>query len=689
MIRTDVEIKRLKALSSKSKRGKITGRIGAQIHRSSQQEAENMELLQSCSNDWAQLDPKRREHERFMRYLAGDQWGDYVEDPDRPGKMIQEKMLISRTGITPITNNIIQGFVRNILGQMLSNKYQSVVNARRDEDSELAEMLTNTIQACLDLNQNSTLDINHIMVLLSTGISWGKVTYTTWDERNDTDGRIDFVNQNRIAWNQDCEDPRFFDLRRICELHSYTIDELVSNFAKTPSDEAMLRELYATTANRAGLNETMNNKAKENLRTLDFWNNTNEYNKCRVFEVWRKLGRWVLWVHDRASADLPEEYTDGFAAIEQQAENENARRIQQAEEAGMNGDEVKDALIECDRHYEEYWYVKYLTPQGVCLLEMESPYKHQQHPYVFAAMPIVDGMPKPLLSDLIEMQRNINRQRTMLDAIIAGSAKNTLFIPDYCLDGHDITEYATEIQKINGVISYKPKPGSPLPEFMSRNSTNIGIWDVLNFDMGQAKEISGLSGALQGQPARSGTPASLYAQQAQNAMLNFVLLFDRFNEFCTKRDDKLLKVLIQYYNKPRHLAASGRAYAATAMEYIPEKAQTIAGNYSLIPSQATDTPVFRQRIDDFLMEFVKLGTIPPEMFFENTTLPFGKRLLGQLKSLQQQRGKEGPMDMELVDSIQQQAAVNSNPQAVQMLKQALGDQARPELLPQQPQEPMA
>ncbi|MEG2371079.1 MAG: hypothetical protein RSB23_07965, partial [Alistipes sp.] len=75
--------------------------------------------------------------------------------------------------------------------------------------------------------------------------------------------------------------------------------------------------------------------------------------------------------------------------------------------------------------------VQYLTPQGVCLLEIESPYKHQQHPYVFAAMPIVDGMPKPLLSDLVEMQRNINRQRTMLDAIIAGSAKNTLFIPDY------------------------------------------------------------------------------------------------------------------------------------------------------------------------------------------------------------------------------------------------------------------
>ncbi|MEG2371078.1 MAG: hypothetical protein RSB23_07960, partial [Alistipes sp.] len=241
-------------------------------------------------------------------------------------------------------------------------------------------------------------------------------------------------------------------------------------------------------------------------------------------------------------------------------------------------------------------------------------------------------------------------------------------------DGRDISEYATEIQKINGVISYKPKPGSPMPEFMSRNSTNIGIWDVLNFDMGQAKEISGLSGAMQGQVAKSGTPASLYAQQAQNALLNFVLLFDRFNEFCTKRDDKLLKVLIQYYNKPRHLAASGRAYAATATNYNPDKAQGIAGSYSLVTSQSTDTPVFRQRIDDFLMEFVKMGTIPPEMFFENTTLPFGKKLLGQLESLKQQREGAGQVDMGLVDSVQQQAATKSNPKAVQMLQQALGGQ---------------
>lgn len=674
MIKTDVDVRRLLALASRKKKIGVHSGLRSQIRRSHDEETATKMLLYACENDWSQLDGRRREHERFMRYMSGDQWSDYVQDPDNPGKVIQEKVLISRTGITPITNNIIQGFVRNILGQMLSNKYQTMVNARRDEDAEIADMLTNTVQACLDINQNSTLDINHLIGLLSMGISWGKITYATWDERNDTDGRIYFVNQNRIAWNQDCEDPRLFDLRRICELHDYTLNELLANFAKTPADEQVLRELYISTNDKTGQRETMNREAAETLGTLDFWSNTADVNKCRVIEVWQKLGRWVLWLHDRATVELPMEFIEDFNTVERAANAENDRRVAQAEAVGLTREEVNDSLIEYERHYEEYWQVKYLTPHGVCLLEMETPYKHQQHPYVFAAMPVVDGMPKPLLSDLVEMQRNINRQRTMLDAIIAGSAKNTLFIDEEQLKGHDIQEYAEEIQKINGVISYKSKPGTPLPQFLSRNSTNIGIWDILNFDMQQAKEISGLTGALQGQVAKAGTPSSLYMQQAQNAMLNFVLLFDRFNEFCTKRDEKLLNVLIQYYDKRRHVAVAGRSYASVASEYIPDKAQAIAGNYSLVTSQSADSPVFRQRIDDYLMDLVRMG-LPLELFLENSTLPFTKKVLTQLKTLKQQQQQGQPMDGGIMEQVQGEAAQNSNPQAAQMLQRMFGTQS--------------
>ena len=212
-----------------------------------------------------------------------------------------------------------------------------------------------------------------------------------------------------------------------------------------------------------------------------------------------------------------------------------------------------------------------------------------------------------------------------------------------------------------------------MPSILSRSSANLGIWDLLNFDMNQAKEVCGLSGALQGQISKSGTPSSLYAQQAQNAMLNFVLLFDRLNDSYVSRDDKLLKVLLQYYNRPRHIALSGKHYASTIREYIPEKAERIANDYSLVSSQSMDAPVFRQRIDEYLMQMVQIG-LPLDLFLEHTTLPFGKKILSQLKALREQQQQQQPMDPSLLNEVSQQAAAQSNPEAMQMLQQAFAKQ---------------
>lgn len=653
--------------------------LANRINRDDQKEIENKRLLWACFNDWLQLDGKRKEHARFMQYYSGEQWSDLVQDPDKSGKMISEKELFSRMGVTPITHNILQQYIRNVLGQMLSNPYKTIINSRREEDSQAAEMLTNAIQACLEVNENTTIDINHIIALHTIGVAWSKITYTHWDDRNVTDARIDFVNENRISWNQDCEDPRLFDLRRICELHSYTMDELISNFAATTADENTLRELYRS---KREDREEQNSTAEQTLLNMEFWGSGSEINKYRVLEVWSKRGRWVLWANDRATFDRPKEYVNNIAEVEVQIAKENSRRLAQGAAAGMDVEAVP--LIEYERHYERYWYCQFLTPEGVCLLEMESPYEHQQHPYTFSSMPIIDGVSKPMFSDLIEMQRNINRQRTMLDMLIASSAKNTLFIPEDALEGHSLEEYADEIMKINGVIRFKPKPGiNALPQFLQRNAVNIGIFDVLNFDMQQIQQISGLSGAIQGQVAKNNMPASLYAQQAQNTMLNFVLLFNRFNDYCTKRDKKLMRVCLQYYNEPRYLATSGKSYGTTATEYIPEKAKAIADSISFVPSQGMDTPIFRAQINDYLMEMLRGNLIPVETFLQHTTLPFGKQILSEIKSLKEQT-PEGGVNMQAVDNIQGIAQQQSDPRAVQLLQQMISGAVPNAPIPQMP-----
>ena len=650
------------------------------LKRDTEKEKQNMNLLWSCHNDYMQLAEKRREHLRFMRYYGGDQWGDLVDDPDNKGKKITERELFSRTGITPITHNILQQYIRNVLGQLLTNNYKTIINARREEDAQAAEMLTNAVQACLEVNEVSSIDINVIMALHTIGTVAAKVTYTAWDERNCTDGRIDYVNEQRIAWNQDVEDPRLFDVRRITELHSYTMNELIANFAQTKEDEQLLRNLAFTISqtDRERLEE-VNPTAKSVLGSMDFWSNAAETNKYRVIEVWYRCGRWVLWTNDRASFGRPKEYITNVEAVKYKVEEENRRRILQGTGAGIAVEDIP--LIEMEERYEHYWNCKFLTPQGVCLKELESPYEHGSHPYVFATMPIIDGESKPLFSDLVDMQRNINRQRTMLDMLIASSAKNTLFIPEDALDGQTLEQYADEIMKINGIIKFKPKAGVPMPQFLQRNAVNIGIFDVLNFDMQQIQQISGLSGAIQGQVAKSSTPASLYAQQAQNTMLNFVLLFNRFNDYALKRDRKLLSTLVQYYTVKRYLATSGKSYGATATEYIPEKARAIVDSVSFVPSQGMDTPVFRQQINDYLMQMLQGGMIPVETFLQHTTLPFGKQILSELQSLKEQQAQGLPMNMMQVNNLQKMAAEQSDPRAMQMVQQLMGGNFKEELLP--------
>ena len=146
--------------------------------------AENRELLLRCAGYWNLLGKIRSERRRNLRYKYGDQWGDYIEDPDNPGKTVREEVLISRHGRIPLKHNFIQQYIRNIMGQQLSNNTQSVVYARSEDDTRLSEMLTNTLQAVNKLNETDKLDMAVFEELLLAGIAVVKVRFDYWSTRN-------------------------------------------------------------------------------------------------------------------------------------------------------------------------------------------------------------------------------------------------------------------------------------------------------------------------------------------------------------------------------------------------------------------------------------------------------------------------------------------------------------------------
>lgn len=620
---------------------------------------DNLTLLWRCAWDWDAMDYLRKEHSRNLRYKNGDQWSDTVPDPDHPHRTIREDALISRSGKVPLKHNYIQQYIRNIHGQLLSSPTQTVVYARSRDDQPLGEMLTNALQACHQLNRIRKIDINVVEELCLTGIACAKVRYGYWSTKNRTDGKIDLVNINRLFFNADIEDPRLTDIRRIGELHDYTFDDLVRNFATCREDVQALREIYGICHDHTKLENLYENHASR-LQNLNFLY-TNDLGKYRVIEVWERLGRWVLYIHDYADG-TEEIYTE---LTMQEVEAINASRIEQGMAAGIAPDTVK--LIYAREQYEYYWRVKYLTPNGYCIKETESPYAHEEHPYVLAAMPVIDGRFKAVLSDVIDIQRYINRLLTLLDFIIGASAKGLLMVPQECIpDDMDIRDFAREYVKTNGVILIKKGAYDKLPKQISMNGTNIGAWEMFAQEMNIMQQISGLNGAVQGQVPRANTPSSLYAQQAQNSMMNFVVLFENYNMFCEERDEKLLKVLMQYYTTRRYIGTNGKTAGEMAKFYEPEMAQKIE-DFNLTAAKSNDTPVFRQMTDDLLMKLLESGRIPLEIFLNNCSLPGADKLLAEVKSFNEQAAA-GQIDPEALTQLQQAAQQNADPNAMAMMQ---------------------
>lgn len=620
---------------------------------------DNLTLLWRCARDWDAMDYLRKEHSRNLRYKNGDQWSDTVPDPDHPHRTIREDALISRSGKVPLKHNYIQQYIRNIHGQLLSSPTQTVVYARSRDDQPLGEMLTNALQACHQLNRIRKIDINVVEELCLTGIACAKVRYGYWSTKNRTDGKIDLVNINRLFFNADIEDPRLTDIRRIGELHDYTFDDLVRNFATCREDVQALREIYGICHDHTKLENLYENHASR-LQNLNFLY-TNDLGKYRVIEVWERLGRWVLYIHDYADG-TEEIYTE---LTMQEVEAINASRIEQGMAAGIAPDTVK--LIYAREQYEYYWRVKYLTPNGYCIKETESPYAHEEHPYVLAAMPVIDGRFKAVLSDVIDIQRYINRLLTLLDFIIGASAKGLLMVPQECIpDDMDIQDFAREYVKTNGVILIKKGAYDKLPKQISMNDTNIGAWEMFAQEMNIMQQISGLNGAVQGQVPRANTPSSLYAQQAQNSMMNFVVLFENYNMFCEERDEKLLKVLMQYYTTRRYIGTNGKTAGEMAKFYEPEMAQKIE-DFNLTAAKSNDTPVFRQMTDDLLMKLLESGRIPLEIFLNNCSLPGADKLLAEVKSFNEQAAA-GQIDPEALTQLQQAAQQNADPNAMAMMQ---------------------
>lgn len=639
---------------------------------SGEKKSEYLEQLRQAEMYWTALRDFRDRRKKNRKYYRGDQWHETMANPDydstasadsiNSSQYISEETYILNQGKIPFKQNLIRQMGKSILGQYRANPTDSVVIARSRDKATEADIMSNTLKAARQVNSAKELEARNCEEFMLSGACFTKIMFKYIKERDQEDVWMENKNPCRMYFNNDIQDPRLSDLTTIGQIIDAPLDVVISVFAKTPKDEQKIRQFYASTqTDPYNVTETLTSDTIDNL---DFYNPI-QPNVCRVFEHWYLKSDWRIYAHD---------YLDGSYSIVDLTEKEidaiNASRVMQGIAQGIPQENVP--LITYEKKKEQFWYCMFLTPRGDCLWEGESPYAHQEHPFVVTLHPLLDGEVWSIVEDVIDQQRYINRLIALYDFIMGASAKGVLMVSEDALGDYSPDEFADKWVKFNSVIVYKQKPGVEKPYQISANSTNIGISEMLNLQMKLFQEITGVSEAIQGQTPKAGTPSSLYAQQASNSMINVKDFFETYAWHRQRTDNKILKVVKQFYRDERYIAINGSTFNKEAMIYDPKKVRGI--DFDVVVAPSTDTPTYKMIIEESLKEFLNGGFITFKMYLQQSSLPYADQLLQMIESQEEQIMSGQQNGLNVPPEMMQKIQGSGDPKAQAMIQQMMSQQ---------------
>ena len=545
-----------------------------------------MSLLFQCKQAWDSRRPWRLRRRRARNYFA-DQTDELMKHPDT-GKLISEDEFIKAEGRIPWKMNRIRPTVKNLVGQFRQNKSQRLVYARNREDNAAGDMMTEALKRVTDHNQLAAIDADQLRESLISGLYGYKIRYE-WDPLlNHPEVTVDPIDPNRLFFNPDMRDRRLKDLKFVGEMHDLDIDQVIAAFAGSEREEAFLRQVYA------GINDELKTTTYpftgfSATDSLDFFSN-GDYTKCRVIEVWRYEYGWTVMMHDTATGNYEvADLTDAEVALV------NQQRVFEAMQFGQ-----EPRLVNLERRYEATWHAYWMSPDGHVLQHSVTPYWHESHPYIIGFAELLDGEIWGLVEDIIDPQRLVNRIYTAIDYMFGASAKGVLMVAeDQIPQGMSLKDFASEWAKFNGVIMYKAKPSVPQPYQVQQAQIPAGVFNWLSAIQNEIKEVSGVTGAVQGIEPQSNTPGILYQQQVMQAQLTNRDFFDSFFEVRRQRDIKICQLIAQYYDDVRQMSVLERRPDGTKIiKYDPARVRDL--EFDVVVSESPDTPATRQMMEEYL-----------------------------------------------------------------------------------------
>ncbi len=613
-----------------------------------------VDFLDECAACWNSLEEARRKLRRSLMYSYGDQWGDYVRDPDSSA-YITEGDLIKKNGKVPLKNNMIAPILSNIDGQLRQNLMRPICVARDSNESMLGEMMSIAVEYVHDINELEELDSDSMRMLLNGGMTAQRIEYGENSSKDKRDVWVYGVNPSRLFFNTNLEDVRMWDITCIGELFDMSLDDVLAHFGDTPEKKKRIMEIYGEAENRYIDSRAMQG---DETQTLTFYSPSRS-DLCRVILGWklesRDSYRWNDTLHGTWGY-LP--YNDDSRLL---LEETNHRRREQALQSGVAEEDFLG--VEYEFAIERYWYYRYMSPMGDVLQEGRSPYWHSEHNYVLHLYPMVQGRLGNFVEQFIDQQRAINRTATLIDFIRGTSSKGVLVVDDEAFESMSREEVIDEYVRYNGVLFVRLKPGQSIDGVVRQYNSGAAVagdFELLNLQLRLINEISGVNSAMQGQAPKAGTPASLYAQQVQNSSLNLRGLFDSFRAFRRRRDTKLLKMIQQYYTDERYLDIAGSEYAEESRWYSPQKVRN--SEFDLTLSEGYNTPAYQMLANDFLMQLFQAQALDVKTMLENSSYPFAKKILEAIKRNEEQVANNQPMQgipTELLEQLAEEAPNNA------------------------------
>lgn len=649
--------KKLLTLSKVMPKRNTYDSVKARKHR--QGHGKDWELLARCRNAWNNLSGVRETRARTMRYCTGDQWSDTIRVYHNGWwQEMTERTYMEKRNMTPMTNNIMVSILESITGLYAKQGTEPVCFARDNDSRELSDMMSATMQCNWQTTEMQDL-LNHA---IKDYLQGGQMFVREgWESKTleMPDAWTELMEPDHVFF--ECgSDPRHNDLSLIGVLHDVSREDLYQKFAKeeynlTINDLNTIFDIEDPYDHGGGY-EFNNEKALENL-SFDYSSKGKHY--VRVIEVWTTETKPRLQCFDPIATSGNNAYfridLDDTAMIEH-LRKQNAERIKQCKELGVPDDEIPQ--IRSWEVADKYWYYTYMAPDGTILCQGETPYDYKEHPFTMKLYPYINGEIHPFLTNVIDQQRYINRLIVMNDMALRSSFKGFKMIPTTVLGGRTPEQFMEEAIEYDGWIFYTPKRTMPQvkPEIITASAANIGTNELLQIELNLIREVTNVSGALQGKTPSAGTSAARYAQESQNATTSLFIILSDMEVFTERLATKKCMTIQQFYEDGRKIFNKD---GLNVYRYDRLSARDI--HFKISIKNAAATAAYNTSQNDDLKELLGMGAINLVQYLQNVNKPYADKLLS---SIQEQQAQLEQMYQQQAAQVQGGVQVDENGQVL-------------------------